>query len=423
MENPGWRSHTKHPVEVDGVYFEPDVATLPAMLSMQDYYTGHLGKNHFYPRHNMMGFHHMEQCDFYGRHVYELDNYYQFLKANGCEHLFRDAFGRVDGPGGATGILRPEFGLLDRLCPYVSEVPDQLQSTPWLGNRATAFIESAPADRPFFLTVSFYAPHDPYCVSKPNDTMIDQSNISLPELPAELQPSAMHTGEQSLRQRIPDDIWRKNIAHYLANVSLIDREVGNIIETLKRRNTFKDTLIIVSSDHGDTLGEHHIWGKNLLYEDCARVPLIFHHGGGQIAHGISGQIATLLDLFPTILAQTGVPGPRSRLAGRALNLTSINTSEDTRVVFGELANSQFPQFFVRSGDWKLIRLEGHNLHELYNLSQDPDELFNLASDKPETVSKLNGMLDDWLVAERPFWMNRLENIEVDLERELRLSHL
>lgn len=423
LRNPAWQYHTTRPVEVDGVCLEPGAVTLPALLSQQDFYTAHLGKNHFYPRQNMMGFHHMEQCDFYGRHVHEMDDYYLFLKAKGYEHLFQDSFGRVGGPGGSVGILREEFGLVDRLCPYVSKLPAELQATPWLGERARAFLRRTPPSLPFFLVVSFYAPHDPYCVSEPHDQLIDPADIPLPPLPEDLQPSAMHRGEQTLRQVLPEDIWRRNIAHYLANVSLIDREVGGIVDVLKQEGRHEDTLLIVTSDHGDTLGEHGIWGKNLLYEDCARVPLIFHHGGDAIAAGRTSETATLLDLYPTILAQAGTALPPARLAGHALDLTGAHAERDSRVVFGELANSAHPQYFVRQDRWKLIRLEGCDLHELYDLDRDPNELHNLAHERPEKVAELDGLLSAWLESEAPFWMHPLPDVEIDWEHELRLSHL
>ncbi len=423
MENPAWRYHTRRPVEVDGVYLDPTIPTLPSVLTRNDFYTAHLGKNHFYPRHNRLGFHQMEQCDFYGRHVYEIDDYYLFLKKNGCAHLFRDAFGRVDAPGGAEGVVRDEFGLIDRLCPYVSVLPAELQHTPWVGERARSFIRGRPRATPFFLVVSFYAPHDPFCVSAPHDRLIDADEIPLPPVPDELEPSAMHFGEQSLRRRLPDDTWRKNIAHYLANVSLIDREVAGIVEVLKEQGCYEETLIVITSDHGDTLGEHGIWGKNLLYEDCVRIPLIFHHGGGRVSCGVKAETATLLDLYPTILTFTGTPAPETRLAGRAWDLRNDRSESGSRVVFGELANSAHSQYFVRNGKWKLIRLEGVGLRELYDLETDPNELHNLAAESAEKVSELDSLLSAWIESEKPSWRRRLVSNEIDWQRELRLSHL
>ncbi|MBI3986923.1 MAG: sulfatase-like hydrolase/transferase [Lentisphaerae bacterium] len=424
LENPAWQYHTASPVEVDGVCLAADVATLPALLAERDYVTAHLGKNHFYPRHNRMGFQHMEQCDFYGRHVYELDDYYLFLKRHGYAHLFRDAFGRVDAPGGACGVRRAEFGLVDRLCPYVSKLPADFQATPWLGARARDFIRAAPSGAPFFLTVSFYAPHDPYCVSAPHDTLIDPAALALPPLPAAEQPGALYRGEQSLRVALPETIWRKNVAHYLANCALIDREVGGIVEALRAQGRYEESLIILTSDHGDTLGEHHIWGKGLLYEDCVRVPLIVHHGGGRIARGRSPEIATLSDLFPTILAQAGgAPPTDTRLAGRALNLANPPGAPDDRTVIGELGGPEQRQYFIRQGDWKLIHIDGPQAFELYDLGRDPRELDNQAAARPAMVQALRTPLDAWLAAEQPFWRHKRPDIRVDWERELRLSQL
>ena len=107
MQNQAWRFHTDRPTEVDGVCLDPGVTTLPERLHDLGYNSAHLGKNHFYPRDCSYGFQEMEQCDFYGRDVYEKDDYYLHLKEKGSAHLHRDAFGRMDvvGTGGAT--LRP----------------------------------------------------------------------------------------------------------------------------------------------------------------------------------------------------------------------------------------------------------------------------------------------------------------------------
>ncbi len=410
--NPAWQYHTGDPVEVDGVHLDPNMPTLPAVLTQRNYFTAHLGKNHFYPRHNPYGFHHMEQSDFYGRHAHEIDDYYLFLKERGYAHLFRDAFGRVDAPGGARGIVRPEFGQVDRLCPYVSRLPSELQTTPWLGDRTRAVLRTAPRTMPFFIVTSFYAPHDPFCVSEPYDRLIDPASITLPKMPEALQPSAEFSGEQSLRTVLPEDIWKKNIAHYHANVHLIDQEIGRIVEALQELGRYEDTLIIITSDHGDTLGEHGIWGKNLLYEDCARVPLICHHGGGKVATGITGETATLLDLYPTILACAGASDPRARRIGRPLELDAAQ-ADDERTVIGELANG-VQQFFVRSGRWKYIRLDTHEEHrELYDLETDPDELINLAESNPGQIGVMEGILSDWLSEEAAHWRPKIQNINVD----------
>ena len=170
---------------------------------------------------------------------------YLFLKEKGYAHLHKDAFGRMDEVGtGGGGAIRKSFNLVDRLCPYVSELPANLQTTPWIGGRARNFIAKQSAKKPFFLTVSFYAPHDPYCVSRPHDKLVDWNSIDLPTLPKDIQPSACHVGEQSLRTVLPDEIWKKNIAHYLANVSLIDEEVGALVRQLQEQGLYENTVIL-----------------------------------------------------------------------------------------------------------------------------------------------------------------------------------
>jgi arylsulfatase len=400
MANPAWRYHTDQPAEVDGVFLDPEVVTLPARLAARGYHTAHLGKNHFSPRDCGYGFEEMVQCDFYGRELYEKDDYYLYLKEKGYAHLHKDAFGRMDVVGtGGGGAMREAFGLVDRLCPYVSELPAELQTTPWLGERAREFLRRQSEENPFFLLTSFYAPHDPYCVSRPHDTMVDWESIEIPELPEALQPSARHVGEQSLRTVLPDEIWKKNIAHYLANVSLIDREIGEMVRVLKEQGLYEETLIIITSDHGDSLGEHRIWGKNLMYECCARIPLVVHHCGGNTAWGVARETATLLDLFPTLLRAAGEACEDDRVAGKALDLESVEGAPDERVVIGELGNSPAPQYFVRKGPWKLIYLDGVAEFELYHLEEDPRELNNLSESQSGIRELLFGVLQGWLAAE------------------------
>ena len=425
MGNQAWRYHTDRPEEVDGVFLDPAVVTLPALLGQAGYQTAHLGKNHFHPRDGGYGFQEMVQCDFYGRELYEKDDYYLFLKEKGYAHLHKDAFGRMDVTGtGGGGAVRESFGLVDRLCPYVSDLPAGLQTTPWLGERAREFIRRRSGENPFFLLTSFYAPHDPYCVSRPHDTMIDWESIQIPELPEALQPSARHVGEQSLRAVLPDEIWKKNIAHYLANISLVDYEVGEMVRLLRERGLYENTLILFTSDHGDTLGEHRIWGKNLLYECCARIPLVVHHGGGRIARGVAQETATLLDLFPTLLGAAGVEWEDARVAGKALDLDVVAGAPDERVVIGELGNSPSPQYFVRQGDWKLIFLDGVAASELYNLAEDPGELKDRSASEPEIRDGLFRTLKAWLAREAEHTRSVFPGADrVDMRALCRLSNL
>jgi arylsulfatase A-like enzyme len=271
---------------------------------------------------------------------------------------------------------------------------------------------------------SFYAPHDPYCVSKPNDTLVDWKSTDLPPLPEGLQPSAQFVGEQSLRTVLPDEIWKKNIAHYLANIALIDREVGKMVRVLKEQGLYENTIIVITSDHGDTLGEHRIWGKNLMYECCARVPLVVHHGSGNTARGVTRETATLLDLFPTLLQQAGVHPGDDRIAGRALDLNSAAASPDDRMVIGELGNSAYPQYFIRQESWKLIYLEGYPAWELYNLAEDPGELNDLSESAPGMREQLFEILQAWLAAEAPHTRPVVpEANRVDTSELCRRSHL
>ena len=210
----------------------------------------------------------------------------------------------------------------------------------------------------------------------------------------------------------------------MANVALIDDEVGSIIDTLKKAALYENTLILVTSDHGDTLGEHRIWGKNLMYECCARIPLIAHHGGGKIGRGNSQETATLLDIYPTLLREAGIDFTGTRLAGKPLHLASPVTEPDHRTVIGELGNSRHPQYFIREGDWKLIYLDGIHARELYNLRDDPRELQDLSGKEPSVCARLLKTLERWLAKEKPYIRSAVPGAdEVDMAELCRRSNL
>ena len=151
--------------------------------------------------------------------------------------------------------------------------------------------------------------------------------------------------------------------------------------------------------------------------------MIFHHGGKQIARGVSPETATLLDLFPTILSVTDTSCHELQCDGQILNLNERQSKQSKRTVIGELGNSEFPQFFIRKGSWKLIYLSGHEKYELYNLETDPSELNNLADERPDKLNELKLNLETWKSSESNNWKPKVKNININWKEELKLSHL
>ena len=184
--------------------------------------------------------------------------------------------------------------------------------------------------------------------------------------------------------RYPADDERTLAARraYSAAISLVDEHVASLLATLDEVGMAEETIVVVTSDHGDMLGERGLWYKMSFFEDSARVPLIVHQPGRIAAQRVRTPVS-LLDLGPTLVELAGGwpdGGPAAPIDGRSLASTLTGGREPAaEPVLGEyLAEGVVePQVLVRHGAYKLIRCPG-DPDLLYDLERDPHERENLA---------------------------------------------
>jgi arylsulfatase A-like enzyme len=200
--------------------------------------------------------------------------------------------------------------------------------------------------------------------------------------------------------------WRKLKAKYWGNVSMVDRAVERIVGALESAGIDDETLVILTSEHGDQMGEHNILEKSVLYEESARVPMLMKAPWIASANKrIEGRFS-LVDLVPTVLEMIGAEVPdrlhgRSRLpvlegdetlAGNDVvvewngrNLEPSKKGEE----FDRIQNAR-KRALIGSDGWKLVvGLEDKN--ELFDLNTDPAELINLI-DSEDHRARGEGML-------------------------------
>jgi choline-sulfatase len=184
---------------------------------------------------------------------------------------------------------------------------------------------------------------------------------------------------------------------YDAEVRWTDQQIGRLFDELKNLPSDANTIIVITSDHGDSMGEHTVppgTHGTALYRELQHVPMIFYIPDNK-PHVIGGAV-TNLDIVPTLAEICGIDVHDLSFEGRSLVPAIFYGKEDhDRIVFAE-TNAPGPQRAAISEGWKLIYYLQPNLYELYDLKNDPWEHTNLASKNPPEMTKMREALDAWL---------------------------
>lgn len=241
-------------------------------------------------------------------------------------------------------------------------------------------------DKPFFLACGLYAPHFPnYCPQKYFD-LYDAANIELPPIwendLEDLPPKARKQRENRKRfhheKLVKMGAFEDAIHGYLACISYADAMLGRVLDTLEASSYADNTIVVLWSDHGYHHGEKGQWGKHTLWERTSNVPFIW--AGPGVAEGAKTDVTvSLIDMYPTLVEMCGLPNPHQRLEGESLAPTLGNPSAASdRSVF--LPYMVPGEYAIINRDWRYIRY-GDDGEELYDLTEDPNEWHNLASQK------------------------------------------
>ena len=185
-------------------------------------------------------------------------------------------------------------------------------------------IAREPDRRPFFLLASFTHPHDPYYAPRRHWERYRHEDVPMPATPLlpeperDLHSQRMLVHHGLLDGSITEDDVRTARHAYLANCSYLDEMVGALLDTMEATGLSRDTVVVVTSDHGDMLGERGMWFKKHFFDHASRVPLIMHAPWRFAAGRRSGNVS-LVDLLPTLceVARVDVASPGAAAAGRS----------------------------------------------------------------------------------------------------------
>ena len=198
---------------------------------------------------------------------------------------------------------------------------DEMHPDAWVGNRAIERINSSSSDEPNFIWVSFSGPHYPIDTPKKYTETIDPDKMGERiyrdgewDDASKYHCRGFHgpgTTEGSghakdhAQKNYSEEYWQSWRRRYLGNIALIDEKVGMIIDAAREK--FGDDLwIIYTTDHGEMMGNHSLWGKNgSLFEDVLRIPLIVQKPGQSAGKRIKETVSSI-DIFPTVLSAAGI---------------------------------------------------------------------------------------------------------------------
>lgn len=248
-------------------------------------------------------------------------------------------------------------------------------------------------ERPFCFVVSFTHPHDPYAITQEYWDRYRSEDVPMPV--HGYDPSISTPHEERLREvcamdevELTDEMVRDARHAYLGAVSYVDDHLARLLEVLRVTGRLDNTVVVLTSDHGDMQGERGLWYKMSFFEGSARVPLVVSAPGRFAPARVSSPVSTM-DLLPTLVGIAG--GDDSAEALGELDAQSLlpllrGERDDREVVVGEyLAEGAIaPLVMVRRGAWKLVHSPA-----------DPDQLYDLSTDPLERTNRV----DDPAVAE------------------------
>lgn len=289
-----------------------------------------------------------------------------------------------------------------------------------IGDECLEFIRQAPDDRPFCLSVSFKAPH--VQDQDPRQFIYDPAYEDLFQ---ELEVPAPKNGEDAVYERFPDffkennearkrwqirysnpELYQKSVRAYYRLIYGVDVVVGKIRQTLKEQGLDGNTIIVFMGDNGFFLGEKGLAGKWFAYEESIRVPLLIYDPTiTQEQRGqVRDEIALNIDIAPTLLQFAGIKSPGG-MQGLPLTQTYRENTTNWRNEF--LFEHEFSHPGLPKSEGIISTTEKYFRYlppappheEMYDLTQDPDEMHNLAAEST--------------------FMNRKKELEIRLEKMIK----
>ncbi len=371
------------------------------------YHTVNIGKMHTEPMNTPAGFHER----------YNVENKERVRPVPGVNRDYLDEWDRAMGLRGHTRPDRhyyttlPEFETA--LGAFDWPLPPELHPDVFVGDLGLWWLRRIPQRQPLFLQIGFPGPHPPYDpwaeevqaymdkdlpVRAVTSAEMDRQPPpiqDLRDLHVELAPdSTAHRPDASVDDR------KRQRAYYLANQTMIDRKIGEILAALKEKGYLDNAVVVFTSDHGDCMGDHGLSQKWSSYDQVTRVPLVLW-GPGRVPAGRSvDALVQQQDVVPWLMQLAGIEAPET-LEAESLAPALSGDFAGRESVYCEQAQDRFMtnalMTMVRTADWKLVHFLGEDYGQLFDLRDDPAEENDRWSDPAAAGAKaeLLDRLHEW----------------------------
>lgn len=304
---------------------------------------------------------------------------------------------------------------------------DSTEPSVWKGFDAEAqtraaqdYIKARDPEKPFFLTLSWGPPHDPYTAPQKYLDRVDpkalvlRENVNEHEIADELQtnprfviPANYIKSHGRIRNKVNDELWvRASYAKYLAATLALDDYLGDLIQTLEEEGILDNTIVVFTSDHGDHLGSHQFYDKCTPFEETISIPFLLRYPKAVKANTVSDALLSPIDMFPTIFGMADLN--HSDVDGIDLSKVIANEEEDQRDAILLMSLTHFNLVALVNGldnyrglrtrNYTYARYEDQTPWLLFDNKKDPYQLNNLANNPDYTglIHELNAKLEKLL---------------------------
>ncbi len=304
----------------------------------------------------------------------------------GKDHGFSDEVlpMHVAGDGWTLGLLRHDPPVFEAAAELAQDAGEGWSDYTRYDARVTGtacdwLARSERADTPWAAFVSFVSPHYPLMAPPEYMRLYDPDALEGPQGAVPDHPELQrYLAFLDYGSHFDAATARTARAAYFGLVSYLDASIGRVLAALEASGQTEDTLILYFSDHGEMLGDHGFWTKQVMYESSSGVPMIAA-GPGLPTGAVCGTAASLTDIAPTALAWAGLD--HGDLQGAPLQDLATGPDDPGRSAFSEYhdGGSTTGAFMLRWGDWKYVHYDGQR-PQLFNLANDPGENRDLAED-------------------------------------------